>query len=271
MTLYGYARASVREPEDKNLGMQVERLVRAGCAMGNIRAEEASGAKDDRVGLLDLVVPGIDGIDLMVEIAGVPDVPVIFLSAYGREENVIRALDMGAGDYIVKPFSPMELAARIRAELRKRRVPETPDPFVLGDLAVYFADRRVTLSGEPVPLTYIQYRLVAELAAHVGRVLTYEHLLQQVWGAAGDGDVRPIRTALSKIRRRLGDDPDNPTYIFTEPRVGYRMAGGRDGRPAPRTIRSCRTIGVRAAYRFGVRFSPRTAFITEIHGHEGSY
>ena len=176
--------------------------------------------------LLDLALPGIDGIDLMVEIAGVTDAPVIFLSAYGREENVTRALDMGAPDYIVKPFSPMELAARIRAELRKRRVPEAPDPFVLGGLAVYFADRRVTLAGEPVPLTYIQYRLVAELAAHAGRVLTYEHLLQQVWGAAGDGDVRPIRTALSKIRRRLGDDPDHPTYIFTEPRVGYRMARG---------------------------------------------
>ena len=158
--------------------------------------------------LLDPALSGIDAIDLMVEVAGLTDVPVSFLSAYGRYENVIRALDMGAADYIVKPFSPAELAARIRAELRKRRVPETPDPFVLGGLAVYFADRRVTLAGEPVPLTYIQYRLVAELAAHAGWVLTYEHLLQQVWGAPGDGDVRPIRTALSKIRRPLGDDPD---------------------------------------------------------------
>ena len=179
--------------------------------------------------LLDLALPGIDGIDLMVDIAQLTDVPVIFLSAYGHEENVIQALDMGAADYIVKPFSPMELAARIRAELRKRRVPESPDPFVLGDLAVYFADRRVALAGDPVHLTPIEYRLVAELAANAGRVLTYEHLLQQVWGAAGNGDVRPIRTALSKIRRRLGDDPDHPTYIFTEPRVGYRMARGGAG------------------------------------------
>ena len=183
--------------------------------------------------LLDLALPGIDGIDLMVEIAGISDAPVIFLSAYGREENVTRALDMGAADYIVKPFSPMELGARIRAALRKREAPEPEDPFVLGDLAVYFADRRVTFAGKPLRLTAIEYRLLAELAANAGRVLTYEHLLQQVWGAEseGDADVRPMRTVLSKVRRRLGDHPDNPTYIFTEPRVGYRMArGGEDGR-----------------------------------------
>ncbi len=101
------------------------------------------------------MVPGIDDIDVVDLVVGTvdpSDAPVIFLSAYGREENVIRALDMGADDYIVKPFSPMELAVRVRAELRKRRVPEAPDPFVLGGLAVYFADRRVTLAGDPVPL-----------------------------------------------------------------------------------------------------------------------
>ena len=183
--------------------------------------------------LLDLALPGIDGIDLMAEIAGVSDAPVIFLSAYGREENVTLALDMGAADYIVKPFSNMELAARIRAALRKREVPEPADPFVQGELAVYFADRRATFAGRPLRLTAVEYRLLAELAANAGKVLTYEHLLQQVWGAEGGGDVRPIRTALSKIRRRLGDDPDNPTYFFTEPRVGYWMARGEgEGEPA---------------------------------------
>ena len=176
--------------------------------------------------LLDLALPGIDGIDLMVNIGQLTDAPVIFLSAYGREENVTRALDAGAADYIVKPFSNMELGARIRAALRKREPAERPDPFVLGELAVYFADRRVTFGGRPLRLTAVEYRLLAELAANAGRVLTYEHLLQRVWGAEGGGDVRPIRSALSKIRRRLGDDPDNPTYFFTEPRVGYRMAKG---------------------------------------------
>ncbi len=176
--------------------------------------------------LLDLALPGTDGIELMGEMAAVADVPVIFLSAYGREENVTQALDMGAVDYIVKPFSPMELAARIRAALRKREAPEPPDTFALEDLTIHYADRSATFAGTPLPLTFIEYRLLAELAANAGRVLTYEHLLQQVWGREPNKDVRPMRsmrTAISSIRRKLGDDADHPTYIFTEPRVGYWM------------------------------------------------
>ena len=174
--------------------------------------------------LLDLALPGTDGIELMSEIAAVADVPVIFLSAYGREENVTQALDMGAVDYIVKPFSPMELAARIRAALRKREAPEPPATFVLGDLTIRYADRMVLIAGTPVQLTSIEYRMLAELAANAGRVLTYDHLLQQIWGRDPGGNLRPMRTAISSIRRKLGDDADDPTYIFTEPRVGYWMA-----------------------------------------------
>jgi len=176
--------------------------------------------------LLDLALPGTNGIELMGEMAEVADVPVIFLSAYGREENITQALDMGAVDYIVKPFSPMELAARIRAALRKREAPEPPDPFVMGDLTIHYADRSAIFAGTPLPLTFMEYRLLAELAANAGRVLTYEHLLQQVWGREPNKEVRPMRsmrTAISSIRRKLGDDADHPTYIFTEPRVGYWM------------------------------------------------
>ena len=174
--------------------------------------------------LLDLALPGIDGIELMNDIVAISDVPVIFLSAYGREENVTQALDMGASDYIVKPFSPMELAARIRAALRKREAPEPPARFILGDLSIHYADRNVTFAGRPVRLTPIEYRMLAELAANAGRVLTYEHLLQRIWGEMSTGDLRPMRTAINNIRRKLGDDAVHPTYIFTEPRVGYRMA-----------------------------------------------
>ena len=173
--------------------------------------------------LLDLALPGTDGIELMVEMAKVADVPVIFLSAYGREENITQALDMGAVDYIVKPFSPMELAARIRAALRKREAPEPPDTFRLGDLTIHFDDRRALFAGQPLRLTSIEYRMLAELAANAGRVLAYEHLLLQVWGKEPSSDLRPMRTAISSIRRKLGDGADNPTYIFTEPRVGYWM------------------------------------------------
>jgi len=178
--------------------------------------------------LLDLALPGTDGIELMGEMAEVADAPVIFLSAYGREENVTQALDRGAVDYIVKPFSPMELAARIRAALRKRGVTEPPDTFALGDLTIHYADRRVLFAGTPVQLTSIEYRLLAELAANAGRVLTYDHLLRQIWRKDPGSNLRPMRTAVSSIRRKLGDDAEDPTYIFTEPRVGYWMPREED-------------------------------------------
>ena len=176
--------------------------------------------------LLDLMLPGTDGIELMKDILGAGDVPVIFLSAYGRDELIARAFDMGAVDYVVKPFSPTELAARIRAALRKRVASEPSEPYVLGDLTIDYAERRVTLAGRPLPLIAMEYRLLAELSANAGRLLTYEHLLERVWGEKSSGDVRPKRTIVRKLRRKLGDDADNPIYIFTEPRVGYRMPKG---------------------------------------------
>ena len=174
--------------------------------------------------LLDLVLPGVDGVDLMRELLEIARVPVIFLSAYGQDQLIARAFDMGATDYVVKPFSPTELAARIRAALRRQELPEPSEPFVLGDLVVDYARREVTLSGSPVRLTAIEYRTLAELAANAGRVTTYGQLLQHVWETDPGGDLRPVRTVLAHLRRKLGDDADNPVYIHTEPRVGYRMA-----------------------------------------------
>ena len=184
--------------------------------------------------LLDLLLPGSDGIDLMGKMLRIREAPVIFLSAYGREEIIARALESGAVDYMVKPFSPTELAARVRGALRRSAAQspdEPPGPFVLGDLAVDYHRRRVTLTGSPVPLAALEYRLLAELSANGGRVLTYKHLLERVWGErGGSGDARPVRTVVTRLRRKLGDDADNPAYIFTEPRVGYWMPEGE--RPA---------------------------------------
>ena len=176
--------------------------------------------------LLDLMLPA-PGIELMGDIRETADVPVIFISAYGREELIVRAFDMGAVDYVVKPFSPSELAARIRAALRKRAVSEPSEPYVLGDLVVNYADHAVTLAGRPVELMAIEYRMLAELSANGGRVVTYDHLLQRIWGERKSDDMRPMRTVVKKLHRKLGDVVDNPTYIFTEARVGYRMRGGR--------------------------------------------
>ena len=183
------------------------------------------GEKPDLV-LLDMMLPGTDGIELMKDILETAEVPVIFLSAYGQDQLVARALDMGAVDYVAKPFSPTELAARIRAALRRRAASEPSEPYVLGGLVVNYGERQATLAGRPLQLMAIEYRLLAELSANAGRVLTYEHLLQRVWGEKSNSDVPAMRTIVSSLRRKLGDDADNPAYIFTEPRVGYRMPKG---------------------------------------------
>ena len=180
--------------------------------------------KKPHLALLDLMLPGTDGIELMKEILEISELPVIFLSAYGQDHFIARAIDMGAADYVVKPFSPTELTARIRGALRKWAGPDPLVPFVLGELVIDYVTRQVTLAGERVRLTAIEYRTLVELSRNAGQVLTYENLLRKVWDVESYRDLRPMRTVISTLRRRLGDDADNPTYIFTEPRVGYRMA-----------------------------------------------
>ena len=186
-------------------------------------------ANDPYLALLDLMLPGTDGIELMQQIREIADVPVIFLSAYGQEETIARAFENGADDYVVKPFSPMELVARIRAALRKREAPEwaePSEPFVLGELTIDYAGRRVSVAGRPAALTAIEYGLLFELSVNAGRVLTYDRLLRRVWGLRRSGDSRRVRTAAKQLRRKLGDDANNPTYILNEPSVGYRMEKG---------------------------------------------
>ena len=186
--------------------------------------------EEPRLVLLDLMLPGSDGMELMKEIREISDVPVIFLSVNGQEETIARAFENGADDYVVKPFSATELVARIKAALRKREAPEwaePSEPYVFGDLTIDYAERRVTLAGRPVQLTAIEYGLLFELSANAGRVITYDRLLQRVWGLRGSGDSRRVRTAAKQLRRKLGDDANNPTYILNEPRVGYRMPEGK--------------------------------------------
>ena len=176
-----------------------------------------------KLALLDLVLPDTDGIELMQAILRIADVPVIFLSAYGRDDTIARAFEMGAVDYVVKPFSPTELAARIGSALRRREVTEPLEPYVLGGLVIDYALRRVSVGGRPVQLTAMEYRTLAELSANGGRVLTYQHLLDRVWKEKADADMSPMRTMVAKLRTKLGEDARNPKYVFTESRVGYWM------------------------------------------------
>ena len=177
-----------------------------------------------RLVLIDLMLPGSNGIDLMEGMLAIADVPVIFISAYREEQVVAKALDMGAVDYVVKPFSATELTARIRSALRRREASDLDEPYRLAGLTIDYGERRVTVAGEPVRLTPLEYRMLAELASNGGRVLTYGHLLRRLWGIRNDSDLRPMRTVIKSLRSKLGDDSKNPTYIFTEPRGGYRMA-----------------------------------------------
>ena len=177
--------------------------------------------------LLDMVLPGTDGIELMKRIPEITDAPVIFLSGHGGDQIVARAFEAGADDYMVKPFSPTELAARIEAVLRRRAAPDrirAREPYVLGDLTVNYAERRVTVAGRPVRLTATEYKLLFELSINAGRALTHDQLLGRVWGRDYSGDSPLLRSFVKKLRGKLKDDANSPRYIFTEPRVGYRMA-----------------------------------------------
>ena len=174
-----------------------------------------------RLVLLDLMLPGTDGIELMERVSELSDQPVIFISGYGRDETIARALEMGAADYIVKPFSTTELTARIGAALRKQREPE---PFVLGDLTIDYEARRVTVAGRPMRLTVTEYELLRVLSLEAGRVATFDTLLRRVWGQRDANDATVVRAIVRNLRRKLGDDAARPAYILSERGVGYRMA-----------------------------------------------
>ena len=172
--------------------------------------------------LLDLVLPGTDGIALMERVPELTDVPVIFISAYGRDETIVRALDAGAADYIVKPFSPSELSARVRAALRRVAGPR---PFVLGDLTIRYDQRRVAVKDRVVQLTPTEYEMLRVLSVNAGRVLTHESLLRQAWRGRdrGEPDPKLVRAVAKRLRRKLGDDAASPAYVLTERGVGYYM------------------------------------------------
>ena len=176
--------------------------------------------------VLDLMLPGRDGIELMKSILGIAEIPVIFLSAYGRDEIIARAFEDGAVDYVVKPFSPTELVARVRGAMRRRLAPssaEPSEPFVLRDMTIDYAERRVRVAGRAVHLTPTEYEMLFELSVNAGRVVTFDAMLDRVWGTRHSGARGSVRTYVKRLRRKLGESAASPKYIFAEPRVGYRM------------------------------------------------
>ncbi len=184
---------------------------------------QASGRNPDVI-LLDLGLPDLDGIELTRRVREWSRVPIIVISARGREQDKIAALDAGADDYLTKPFSMGELLARLRVALRRAATDEGGEPvFVLGDLRVDLGARLVFRGEAEVHLTPIEYKLLSALVRHAGRVLTHRQLLRDVWGPNAVDHTHYVRVYMTQLRHKLEDDPSRPKVLLTEPGVGYRL------------------------------------------------
>jgi two-component system, OmpR family, KDP operon response regulator KdpE len=199
-------------------GFEVEAV-----ATGEEALTAAQGRKPDVV-LLDLGLPDLDGFTVLTRLREKSRAAVIVVSVMANERDKVRALDLGADDYLVKPFGLEELLARIRAVLRRQAAVASGDAVIrVGDLAVDVGRRLVTVAGREVHLTPTEYELLRYLALHAGKLVTHTILLREVWGAYAVGEPQNTRYVVAQIRRKLGDDPARPRYIATEPGVGYRL------------------------------------------------
>lgn len=175
--------------------------------------------------LLDLGLPDIDGLLVLKKIREWSNVPVIVISARSEEADKVAALDLGADDYITKPFGTSELLARIRTAIRHstKRATATTSLFKLKDLTIDFERRIVIVAGQEVHLTQIEFKLVSLLAQNAGRVLTYDYMITTIWGPYADRNNQILRVNMANIRRKIEHNPGDPQYIFTEVGIGYRM------------------------------------------------
>ena len=181
--------------------------------------------------VLDLMLPGLDGLEVCRRLRTFSDAYVIMLTARAEEIDRIVGLEVGADDYLTKPFSPRELIARVRAMLRRPRGGVAPvtggsqPPHHFGALTIDQERHEITLRGQPLALTALEYALLTTLAAHPGRVFTRDQLLEQVWGTDYFGDDHVVDVHIANLRKKLGDEPGAPTYIETVRGAGYRFAG----------------------------------------------
>ena len=175
--------------------------------------------------ILDIMMPGPDGLDVLARVRRDMDVPVLMLSARGRESDKVEALDAGADDYLTKPFGVEELLARVRAALRRSGSSGkgTLPPYVFEDLELDFGARRVRRAGEDISLTPKEYDILAYLARNAGKVITHRQILQTVWGPEYGDEADYVWTYVRRIRRKLERDSEQPRYLLTEAGVGYRM------------------------------------------------
>jgi DNA-binding response OmpR family regulator len=190
---------------------------------------EAFYAHDPDVVVLDVAMPKKNGFEVLQEIRRISDVPVIMLTARGEETDQVRGLELGADDYVVKPFSHIMLLARIKAVLRRAEMPppvEAMPDFVAGDLAINFRDHQVVRDGEPVKLTPLEYRLLYHLVRNVGRVMPHQTLLDRVWGEEAMATTNHLKVFISRLRSKI-EPADGPSLIETERGLGYRVVRPR--------------------------------------------
>jgi len=217
---------------------QIRRALRAGleqhgyqvalASTGEEALDQAAQHPPDVV-ILDLAMPGMDGFRVCRQLREWSTVPVLVLSVREGEEDKIRALDLGADDYLTKPFGFGELLARLRALLRRRRGAEEPEPsgFSADGLHVDFALRKVFVDGRELHLTPIEYDLLRALALNAERVMTHRQLLTRVWGPEYAEDTHTLRVHIANLRNKVEPDPARPRFIRTEPRIGYRFRSGQ--------------------------------------------
>lgn len=173
--------------------------------------------------LLDLGLPDMDGCNVLRQLRSWSSISVIILSARTTEQDKVDALDLGADDYITKPFGTAELMARIRTSLRHSRTAAPDKVYKAAGLEIHFEKRLVCIDGEKVHLTQIEYQLLSLLAENAGRVLTYKFIMNTIWGPYADGNNQILRVNMANIRRKIEKNPAQPQYVFTEIGIGYRM------------------------------------------------
>ncbi len=211
----------------------IRRFLRISLEAEGFQVIEATSGKEGlamaashvpQVIVLDLGLPDMDGGEVLHQLREWTDMPVIILTVRDDERTKVALLDAGADDYLTKPFGVPELLARVRVALRHRQ-PEASSPvFRNGRLCMDFPDRTVTVDGEPVKLTVIEFNLLALLARNVGKLVTQKQLLREIWGPGATGQSQYLRVYVGNLRKKLEVDPARPTLLLTEPAIGYRMA-----------------------------------------------
>jgi DNA-binding response OmpR family regulator len=230
------ARILVVDDEARYVRLMEANLVSAGyeviTASSGTEALDLVDKKHPDLVLLDVMMPGIDGIEVCRRIRRFSNVPIIMVTAKGSENDRVRGLDAGADDYIVKPYAATELLARVRAVLRRAEISDNSfqaSVFTHGDLRVDYARAKVFLRDDEIQLSATEYRLLLQFVRNLGRVMTSEELLSNVWGPGYRNDKEILWVSISRLRQKLEDDPKNPEYIVTRQGLGYTMPIPEDG------------------------------------------